>query len=285
MIKRFMRRPKSVREALSIAIHKLGRQYAYLRVALGRLKARDKALFDECELMIRRGDRNRALIYACEVAELRKLIRTVKNAQLAIERVILRLETIREVEAVTRDLRSLLDVTQKVTAELAEVMPDVAYQMSKMNEVVSEVLSETVLSSNPPITTVALQTEEVKAILNDAVSVAEERLKSSIPEPPMALEPEKLVPTKKAEPVLVSATYDGGDVTEQNESYGFDDPLERSFKPEYSPLIEKWVLGYAKKNMGEINVDKCASELNILSKDVLKALESLHLKGKIKIQT
>lgn len=285
MIRRLIRRSKSIREALSLAIHKLGRQHAYLRLALGRLKSRDKALFDECELMIRQGDRNRAFIYACEVAELRKLIRTVKNAQLAIERVILRLETIREVEAVTRDLRSLLDVTQKVTAELAEIMPDVAYQMSKMNEVVSEVLSETVLSSNPPITTVALKTDEVKAILNDAVNVAEERLKSSIPEPPMAVEPEKKVPTKKAEPILVSATYDGIDLTEQDEGYGFDDPLDKSFKPEYSPLIEKWVLGYAKKNMGEINVDKCASELNILSKDVLKALESLHLKGKIKIQT
>ena len=148
----------------------------------------------------------------------------------------------------------------------------------------SEVLSETVLSSNPPITTATLETEEVKTILDDAVKVAEERLMSTIPEPPKVPEP-KPVPIKKVEPIPVSTTYEGKAAEGQDCSHAFHNVLKDSFKPDPSPLIEKWVLGYAKKNMGEIDVDKCASELKILSKDVLRALESLHLKGKIKIQT
>ena len=283
MVRLFRRRPVS--QTISVALQELGKQYAYLKAVLGRLSSRDKALFNECESMIRKGNKTRAMVYACELAELRKLIKTVKNAQLAIERVILRLEMLREVEAVTRDLRSVLDITQKVAVELSEVMPEAALQLSEMNDIVSEVLSETVLSSNPPITTVALETEEVKAILNDAVKVAEERLMSTIPEPPETPEP-KPAPIKGAEPIAVSATYEEKAAEEQNGNHTFRDVLKDSFKPDYSsPLIEKWVLGYAKKNMGEIDVNKCASELNILSKDVLKALESLHLKGKIKIQT
>lgn len=282
MVRLFRRRPVS--QTISVALQELGKQYVYLKAVLSRLSSRDKALFNECESMIRKGNKTRAMIYACELAELRKLIKTVKSAQLAIERVILRLEMIREVEAVTRDLRSLLDITQKVAVELSEVMPEAALQLSEMNDIVSEVLSETVVSSNPPITTVALETEEVKSILNDAVKVAEERLMSTIPEPPKIPEP-KPIPIKEAESIAISATYEEKAAEEQNDNHMFRDVLKNSFKPDYSPLIEKWVLGYAKKNMGEVDINKCASELNILSTDVLKALESLRLKGKIKIQT
>ncbi|RLI23024.1 hypothetical protein DRO47_01695, partial [Candidatus Bathyarchaeota archaeon] len=133
MVRLFRRRPVS--QTISVALQELGKQYAYLKGVLGRLLARDKRLFDECESMIRRGNKKRAMIYACELAELRKLIKTVKSAQLAIERVILRLEMIREVEAVTKDLRSILDITQKVVVELSEVMPEVALQLSEMNDV------------------------------------------------------------------------------------------------------------------------------------------------------
>ena len=122
MVRLFRRRPVS--QTISVALQELGKQYAYLKAVLGRLSSRDKALFNECESMIRKGNKTRAMVYACELAELRKLIKTVKSAQLAIERVILRLEMLREVEAVTRDLRSVLDITQKVAVELSEGCPD-----------------------------------------------------------------------------------------------------------------------------------------------------------------
>ena len=275
MFFRGLSKPKTLYEAISLAIRELGKQYAYLRLSLSRLNNRERELFDVCESMVRQGNKQRALIYASEVAEVRKLIKIIKNVQLAIERAILRFETLREVEAITQDLKNVVNETEKLTEQLSDIMPEVASELSKMGSVISDVLSTTVLSSTPPVTTFALDTEEVKEILTDALKVVEEEIQSQLPEPPFTIKTPEAPEIHKPVPVAVTVNYDSSPYHS----------TEMKSKEDFSSLIERWVLGYAKKNEGKIDVDKCASELRILSNDVFRALQSLHSKGKIKIET
>lgn len=268
---------------------KLGSQHAHLDLVAVRLRERSRNLFGSCESAIKSGRRERALVYASELAEVKKLIRTVNHAQLAVEQVILRLETMREMESITRDLRSTLAVTQKVAKQLTVVMPKVASEMSRLNSVVTEMLDTTVASSALPITPVAVKDEEAEEILRETASRIEEDLRAKIPEPPVDIAAGMPGSPEKIEVAVLasSCSEDTRQVERPVESYISSedtDSQQSSFITHRSSSIEKWVLAYARKNMGEIDVPRCASELNVLSKDVLEALEVLNARGKIKIE-
>ena len=47
--------------------------------------------------------------------------------------------------------------------------------------------------------------------------------------------------------------------------------------------LEESVLQYAKKRAGELDITQCANELKVACGEIEKALESLGVKGKIKI--
>ena len=49
-------------------------------------------------------------------------------------------------------------------------------------------------------------------------------------------------------------------------------------------LTEELVMDYIERNNGDMNVARCARELNMPYDQVLQVLESLKRKGKIKIQ-
>jgi len=51
-----------------------------------------------------------------------------------------------------------------------------------------------------------------------------------------------------------------------------------------SSLAEELVLDYIERNNGEMNISKCARELNVPQTRVMEILESLSRKGKIRIE-
>lgn len=270
-------------------VRKLGSQHAHLDLIAFRLRERSTSLFGSCESAIRSGRRERALVYASELAEVKKLIHMVNHAQLAVEQVILRLETMREMESITRDLRSTLDVTQKVAKQLTVVMPKVSSEMSRLNNVITGMLDTTVVSSALPVTPVAVKDEEAEEILRETASIIKEDLKAKIPEPPVDIAARMLGSSEKIEVAILASSC--SEETRQVErpvesyvSYEETDSRHSSFATQRSSSIEKWVLAYARKNSGEVDVSRCASELNVLSKDVLEALEVLNAHGKIKIE-
>ena len=70
------RRRKPLSEILLEAIRELGKNYSRLELAYAKLAKRDRELFDRCTLYLSRGLKNRAIVYANEIAELRKLMST-----------------------------------------------------------------------------------------------------------------------------------------------------------------------------------------------------------------
>ena len=89
-----------------------------LEQASYRLKERDKILFQTCVGALKGKNKDRAAICANEIAEVRKLINFLFNVELAIERVILRLETIKELSEIVIDLKPALKLLQNVSQEL-----------------------------------------------------------------------------------------------------------------------------------------------------------------------
>ena len=110
--------PPPIRDVATKSISTLRIQQSKLDQASYRLKERDRILFESCMGALKKNNKEKANICATELAEVRRLIKFLYSVQLAIERVILRLETIRELSDIVVDLRPALKMLQNVSSEL-----------------------------------------------------------------------------------------------------------------------------------------------------------------------
>jgi division protein CdvB (Snf7/Vps24/ESCRT-III family) len=84
---------------------------------------------------------------ANEIAEVRKLLKFLYSVQLAIERVILRLETLKELSDIVIDLKPALKLLQNVSSDLFQVLPDVSSELNNVNDAIHETLCATKISA------------------------------------------------------------------------------------------------------------------------------------------
>jgi len=275
------------------SIHTLRVQHNKLEQAAFRLKERDKILFQTCISALNKKNKKRAAICANEIAEVRKLINFLHNVELAIERVILRLETIKELSDIVIDLKPAIKLLQNVSQQLFEVLPDVSSELSKVNEAISETLYSTRITADESIIPVGKKTPGGEEILKEVSGFLERRLAEELPEPPATLETPGTEKTTLKEMVALTANCSQaiGQETEQSDidssqtlfSFRKAEFQEISLMVE-KPSLEDVVLEYVKKSNGEIDIKRCSVDLETSYEEIEKALESLGAKGKIKIE-
>jgi len=243
---------------------------------------------------LKNNSKDRAVICANEIAEVRKIITFLYSVELAIERVILRLETIRELSDIVIDLKPALKTLQSVSKQLFEVLPDVSCELSKINDVISETLYLTKITVDETIIPINMTTPGGGEILKEVSSFLEQRIIEKLPEPPVAPEMPEPEQAPVRQMVALAATcsetvhqetVEAEDVSSQNLfSYKKAEIQELSLKVE-KPSLEDALLEYVKKSSGEIDLMRCSHELESSYEEIEKALQSLGAKGKIKIET
>ncbi len=262
-----------------------------------RLQRRDRVLFEACIVHVRKNQHERAAICANELSEVRKLRNMVMQCQLALERIILRLETIKEVSEIFAELKPALKTLRGLTQNLVNVLPDVAMELEKVNESITETLAMTKINPDLPLP-MPIKTEAGEEILEEASAVLEEKLSKQLPEPPAPAQPSHVLlkeePSRQPEKMkqMVALSVSCSEIVEHNEkgeaqkyvSYKDMELRGVSMATQSSSTLEDTILKYAKKCNGEIDIKKCALQLNIPHNEVLKALEKLGAKGKIQIQ-
>jgi division protein CdvB (Snf7/Vps24/ESCRT-III family) len=286
--------PPPLRDIAAKSILTLRVQQNKLEQAGYRLKERDKVLFESCMGALKRNNKEKAAICANEISEIRKLIRFLYSVQLAIERVILRLETIRELSEIVVDLKPALKLLQNVSQDLFQVLPDVSNELNNVNSTISETLYATKIRTDESVIPVNKKTAGGEEILKEVTSFIEQKLVEDLPEPPTSVAPEK----KRAKPVkeMVALTAncsqtigrrsienDGEDSSQTLFSFKKSEIKEFSLTME-KPSIEDMLLEYVRRCNGEIDVTRCSSDLKTSNEEIEKALETLGTKGKIKIE-
>ncbi len=257
------------------------------------MRERDRVLFEACVKEIRANRRDRAAICANELSEVRKLHNMVSQCALALERIVLRLETIKEVTEIMADLKPALRGLHYITENLVNVMPDVAQELERVNESISDTLAVTKFTHSPEeLAPLAAKTEASEEILKEVSAVLEEKLADQLPAPPVSLTEEKAQPRESVKKQMIALSATCSEITqpaEEGESesyvtYTKDVELKRvSFTIERQSSLEDVILDYAKQK-GEIDVDQCANELSVPHVEVEQALENLGKKRKIVIQ-
>jgi len=239
-----------LKERIYQALKVLNMQHRRLQQLLARLQERDKELFNSCAMAKAWGDELHAVLYANELVELRKLTKTVMASSLAIEQVVLRLETIEQLGDAMVHLGPVVKIIQGLKGQLTNIIPEVAVELENVNNVLGSILIDIGEAKGAEV---VASNEEALKVLQEAEVVAEQRLREKLPELPTPIT-EKL-------PVVASSSV-------SSEGRGFD--------------LEERILQYIKDHGGELFISKCASDLNVTPQDVRRAIEKLASEGKIR---
>jgi division protein CdvB (Snf7/Vps24/ESCRT-III family) len=259
-----------------------------------RLKQRDKYLLQICVSSLEKRNKQRATICANEIAEIRKLLKFLYGVQLAIERVIIRLETIKELNEIVVDLKPALKLLQNVSQELFTVLPDVSSELGKVNDTISETLHTTKITADESVIPVNIKTPGSEEIMNEVSCYLEQKASQTLPEPPPTLQtPEAEKNTIKEMVALATSLSEktshrsveesGKDSSQTLFSYKKAEIKEFSLKVENRQL-EDVLLDYVKKSNGQIDLTRCSTDLEASHEEIEKALQNLDSKGKIKIE-
>jgi division protein CdvB (Snf7/Vps24/ESCRT-III family) len=282
-----------MREIASKSIYTLKIQQNKIEQASYRLKERDRLLFESCMGALKKNNKQRAAMCANEIAEVRKLIKFLYSVQLAIERVVLRLETIKELSDIVVDLKPALKLLQNVSSDLFQVLPDVSSELNNVNEAIHETLYATKFSADESLIPVGKKTAGGEEVLSEVSDFLEQKLCETLPEPPAALAAEeKAAPIRELVALSASSSQVVGRKT--TEDFGMDASktlfsFKKSEIKEISltvekPSVEDMLLEYVKKSNGEIDLTRCSSDLKTSNEEIEKALDSLGTQGKIKIE-
>ncbi len=246
---------------------------------------------------LKKNNKEKAAMCATEIAEVRKLVKFLYNVQLAIERVVMRLETIKELGDIVADLKPALRLLQGVSQELFQVLPDVSTELNNVNSTIQETLHATKLTADENLVPVGKKTEAGEEILKEVSCFMEQKIAEELPEPPLSSisSPAKeKVPTPIREMVALTASSSQVFGKKTVEESGFDPEkalftYKKSEIKEFSlkvekPALEVLLLEYVRKTNGEIDLSRCSNELQTSNEEIERALESLGTKGKIKIE-
>jgi division protein CdvB (Snf7/Vps24/ESCRT-III family) len=257
-----------------------------------RLKERDKALFQTCVNALKANNREMAAICANELAEIRKLISFLQQVELALERVILRLETIKELSDIVIDLKPVLRTIQGISRQLSEILPEVASEINEINDVLIETIHSTKMSNEISIP-VDRVTPAGEQILSEVESFLEKQIREKLPEPPATLETSSIKQSKAEIKQMVALAASCSQSVSNEIADGREYCPENliSFrKAEIQEIslkvgnLEEALLEYVRRSGGEIDLIRCSRDLGAPCEEVEKALRSLGAKGKVKIE-
>lgn len=253
MFEKIFNHDPPLRDLIHTTMRRLQAQKGNLELAATRLLNRDETLFETCARSINNGERERATIYAKEIVEIRKIIYIVTQSQLAIEQVVLRLETIKEIGDILKDLNPVLATVQGIAKRLTTIMPEVTLELNNMNSTITETLATTTLDFAPPITPAEVNLKGTEEILHEVSAFAEKMLKKRLPEPPKPVIQERVRSTEKVKQLVAlttspsGASGQAGPLTEGYFSYKDETTRRVSFIVQRPSLAENQAVGENEK--------------------------------------
>jgi division protein CdvB (Snf7/Vps24/ESCRT-III family) len=227
-----------------------------------RFEKRGRELFERVIMLIKRGERSRAAIYAGEVSQIRsilKMIVTIQNLIIATKE---RLKTVKDVKELSQALMVFGAALESVRSEIEATHPNLIMVFDEISRRVKSMIVETSIDAGVNIDP-AIVTTSAKEVLEEAEKVAEEAVKESFPEPPVdtviQLETGSKDSARKT-PVPVAVGYGAQKAN-----------------------LEDLVLEYIREHGGYLDLRDFTRRYGVDRSEVLKALYRLAEKGLIKL--
>jgi division protein CdvB (Snf7/Vps24/ESCRT-III family) len=175
--------PGPLKPRLDQATRQIQTVMSKLDSAVVKLRDRDTFLFNKIVTSVQKHDSARASMFANELAELRKMNKMVTQSKLALEQIVLRLNTVTELGEVVMTLAPATSVVRNLRQGLSGIMPEAEGEMSEISGLLSGILVDAGSVSG---TSLNFETanEEAELALAEAAAVAEARMRERFPDIP-----------------------------------------------------------------------------------------------------
>ena len=171
---------------MDFAVRRLELQVNKLDQTNERFTQKDRALFAKLVDAYAKHDTARANIYATELAEVRKMAKLVMNAGLALDQVILRIRTCTEFGDIVANLGPAISVLRSVGSCMGGVLPEAENELGEIGNMLSGLMFDAGLNSGTTMNFDSVN-EDAAKILNEAATVAEQKVSANFPDLPQNL--------------------------------------------------------------------------------------------------
>jgi division protein CdvB (Snf7/Vps24/ESCRT-III family) len=154
------------------------------------MENKQKKLFNKCVRAQEAKDSTTSTMYANECAQVRKMIQTIISARLALEQVVLRLETIKDFGDMAAEIAPVAKIVRLVQGRLAGVIPEVSQELGMIGQTLDSLVLE-VGEATSQSWSVLSSGEDAEKILAEATVVAEQNLREGLPTLPTTEESER----------------------------------------------------------------------------------------------
>lgn len=185
-VKDSVRNPGPLKPRLDLAIRQIQVQVAKLDSTSTKLRERDNSIFGKVVASLQKHDTQHASVFANELAEIRKMNKMVTQAKLALEQIVLRLNTITELGDIVVTLTPAMAVIRNVKQGLVGVLPEAESEIGEISGLLSSILVDAGTVGGYSLNFEAAN-EDAERIMSEASAVAEARMKEKFPEIPSTL--------------------------------------------------------------------------------------------------
>ena len=185
-VKEAIRPPGPLKPRLDLAVRGIEIQIQRLDKASDRFSERDKSIFARIVNAYSKHDMPRANVFANELAEIRKMEKMIMHARLALEQIVLRLRTVSELGDVVTTLAPAISVLRSVRNGMSTVFPEAERELGQIGNLLSGIVFDAGQSSGLSIDFESAN-EDAQKIMNEAATVAEQKIKDKFPELPAGL--------------------------------------------------------------------------------------------------
>jgi division protein CdvB (Snf7/Vps24/ESCRT-III family) len=178
--------PGPLKPRLDALMHQIQIVMAKLDNSMAKIRERDSSLFAKTVAAVQKHENQRASMFANELAEVRKVGKMVTQSKLALEQIVLRLNTITELGDIVTTLAPATSIVRNIKDDLIGVMPDAEGEMGEVSNLLSGILVD---AGSMGGYTMNFETanEEAERALSEAAAVAESRMKEKFPDIPQSV--------------------------------------------------------------------------------------------------
>jgi len=242
-------------ERAIIKLDDLEDKVAQLRFAF---ETRSRELFEKTVMLLKRGEKSKAAIYAGEVSQVKNILKAI----MAIENLVImtkeRLKTVRDTRELGRILLVFGAALDQVKDQAVAIYPNLSIAFENISRNVKSLIVETSIHTSIDMDT-ALISNEVSKIMDEALKKASETIKREFPEPPVA-------------PVINAEA--------RTEALKIPAPKKTKRSIEE---VERLVLDYIKTHNGLLDIRDFTARYNVSKPMVLEAIHRLAEKGLIAV--
>jgi division protein CdvB (Snf7/Vps24/ESCRT-III family) len=183
-LKESLRPQGPLKPRIETAVNKLQLQTSKLDTMITKLNERDASLFRRVVDSMQRHDTDSAKVLSNELAEVRKISKTLGQAKMALEQVSMRLSTIHDMGDAMVALGPAMASIKGLKSSLGRFVPGADNEINNMHNLLGSIMTESLQTNGLGIEINTGSGGDIDQIMMEASAVAEQKVNDKFPSIP-----------------------------------------------------------------------------------------------------